>query len=81
MQQWEWDLPWIKRLLRDAQHDRGILPDRIKHRRPLKFRDYFTEDVDALGFERLQVSQFFAHRATPAECAGASFGPSAVSTR
>ena len=39
------------------QQDRRILADGIEHHRVVAFGDHFAHDVDALGFELLQMSQ------------------------
>jgi len=42
-------------LLREAQHDRGVLADRIQHDRALELGHDLAEDVNALRFQRTQV--------------------------
>ena len=46
-----------KGFLRQAKHDRGVFADRVQHDRLLKFRSNLAEDVDALGFETLEMAQ------------------------
>ena len=38
------------------QHCR-VLADAVEHDRLLEFRDHLTDDVDALGFELLEVGK------------------------
>ena len=52
----------IERLQRQVQHHRAVLADRVEHHRPLALGDDLAHDVDALGFEPLQVRQ--AHSST-----------------
>src|SRR5262249_32156357 len=42
--------------LRQVQHDGAVLADRIKEDRPLGLRGDFPEDLDALGFELLEMA-------------------------
>ena len=55
VQQRERDGPGMKGFLGEAQHHRGILADRVQHPRVLELRCDFPDDVDALGFELLQM--------------------------
>ena len=47
----------MERLLRQAQHHRRVLADRIEHDRPLELRHDLAQDVDAFRFERAQMIQ------------------------
>ena len=47
----------IKGLLRQVQHDRGILAHRIQHDGLFGFRHHLAHDVDAFGFKPLQMGQ------------------------
>src|SRR5262249_15150236 len=40
-----------------VQHHRAVLADGVEHDRPLALSDDLAEDVDALGFELLQMGQ------------------------
>ena len=42
----------VERLLREPQHDRRVLADRIEHDRPLELGHDLPDDVDALGLEQ-----------------------------
>ena len=44
-------------LLRQAQHDGGVLADGIEHHRALALGDHLAEDVDGLGLQALQVGE------------------------
>ena len=57
VEQREGNRPGVKRLLRQPQHDRRILADRVEHHRPLELGHHLPDDVDALGFERAQMIQ------------------------
>ena len=46
-----------ERLLRQMQHHRRILADRIEHHRPLRLGDRLAQDVDALGLEPVEMGQ------------------------
>ena len=65
MQQRERDLAGIESLLRQPHHHRRVLADGIQHHRLLKLRRHLANDVNALGFERPQMSkkQVGAHEA------------------
>ena len=45
----------VERLLRQAQHARGVLADGVEHHRPLELGHHFPKDLDALGLERAQM--------------------------
>ena len=45
----------MERLAREMQHHSGVLADRVKHHRALKFRRHFAQNVNALGFQCLQM--------------------------
>ncbi len=51
-------LTGIKGFQRQLQHHRGILPDRVQHHRLLELGGHLANDVNAFGFELLQMSQF-----------------------
>ena len=51
----------MKGLPRQVQHHRGILADRIEHHRIAALGGDFADDVDALGFEPLEVGQTIGH--------------------
>jgi len=57
MKQRERNLAWVKGLLRQAQHYRGIFPNRIHHHRVRELGHRFPKDVDALCFEFAKVAQ------------------------
>ena len=57
MQQREGNRAGIEGLLRQAQHDRGILADGVEHHGPLKFGGHFAQDVDALGLKQTEMAQ------------------------
>ena len=57
MQQREGNRRRVEGLLRQPQHDGRILADRVEHDRTLEFRGYFAQNVNALGFEQLQMAQ------------------------
>ena len=44
--------------MRQVQHHRAVLADRIEHHRPLALGDHLAHDVDALGLEALEMGQF-----------------------
>ncbi len=45
----------MERLARQVQHHRGVLADRVEHHRTLALHHGLAEDVDAFGFEFLEV--------------------------
>jgi hypothetical protein len=47
----------VEGLHRQVQHHRAVLADRVEHHRVVGFGDDLAHDVDALGFEALQVGQ------------------------
>ena len=51
------DGPWIKGLLRQAQHDGRILADGVEHHRVFEFGGHFAEDVNAFSFEQSKVAE------------------------
>ena len=57
VQQRERRLGRIERLHRQVQQHRAVLADRIQHHRPFALGDHLAQDVDALGFEALQVRE------------------------
>jgi hypothetical protein len=46
-----------ERLLREVKHHRRILADRVKHHGPVGLRDGLAQDVDALGFEPIEMRE------------------------
>ncbi len=62
MKQGEGRLARIKSLHRQVEHHRRIFADRIEHDRPIELRGHFPNDVDALGFQLLEMGEFvFLH--------------------
>ena len=57
VQQLERRLRRVEGLHRQVQHHRAVLADRIQHHRVLGIGHRFAQDIDALGFEPLQVGQ------------------------
>ncbi len=57
VQEREGGLGRVERLLGQPDHDGGILADRVEHDRLLELRDDLAEDVNALGFELLEVGE------------------------
>src|SRR5204863_9343548 len=49
--QWKRRLRGVKRLLRQPDHDRRVLADRIEHYWIFEFGDHLAQDVDTLSFE------------------------------
>jgi len=47
----------IEGLLRQVQHHRAVLADRIEHHGTLGLRHHFAQDVDTLRFQPLQVRE------------------------
>ena len=47
-----------KRLFGQAHHNRRILADTIQHHRIFKLRCHFTDNMNGLCFEFLQMAQF-----------------------
>jgi hypothetical protein len=65
-----------ERLAREMQHDRAVLADRVQHHRPLGLGDRLAQDVDAFGFEALQVVQGgHADQASRSGCGTRRQGP------
>ena len=58
VQQRERRLRRVERLHREVQHHRAVLADGVEHDRPLALGDDLAQDVDAFGFEPLQVSEY-----------------------
>ena len=56
VQQREGQPAGVERLLRQPQHDGGVLADRVEHHRPLELGGDLADDVDALGLEGFQVA-------------------------
>jgi hypothetical protein len=57
VQQGKWRAGGEERLARQMQHHRRVLADAVEEYGLLGFRDDFPQDVNALGFEALEVSQ------------------------
>ena len=57
MQQRKWRRRRVERLESKVQHDRAVFAGRVEHDRSLTLRDGLAKNVDALGFEPLQVGQ------------------------
>ena len=57
VQQRKRDGPGVEGLLRQPQHDGGILADGVEHHRLLELGRDLAEDVDALRLQRLQMAQ------------------------
>jgi hypothetical protein len=53
VQQREGNLARVEGLLREAQHDGGILADGVEHHRAGELGDGLAQDEDAFGFEHL----------------------------
>ena len=47
----------MKRLAGQVNQNGRVLTDAVKHDWFLKFRDHFTDDVNAFGFELLEMSK------------------------
>ena len=60
VKQWERQPSRRKGLLRQANHHRRVLADRVEHHRVLTLGDDLAHDVNALGLELLQVAQIVA---------------------
>ena len=45
-----------ERLLRQAKHDRGVLPDRVHHDRVVELRRGLADDLNALRFELAELA-------------------------
>ncbi|MCY1437353.1 hypothetical protein D9M71_535110 [compost metagenome] len=73
VQQGEGRLARGEGLHRQVQHDRAVLADGVEHHRVFTLGDHFADDLDAFGFQALQVSQ---HRLSPWDGIGtAGCGP------
>ena len=57
-------------LPRQMQHHRGILADRIEHHRVAALGGDFADDVDAFGFEPLEMGQTIGHENVAAKRSG-----------
>ena len=51
----ERNLAWKERLLGEPNHAGGILPDGIQHHRVGELRCDFTNDLNALSFEQVEM--------------------------
>ena len=47
----------VKCLLRQADHDGGVLADGVEHDGPLEFGSHLAEDVNTFGFEGTQMGE------------------------
>ncbi len=47
----------VEGLTREMQHHRAVLADRIEHYRPVGFGHHFAHDVDAFGFEPVEMGK------------------------
>src|SRR5262249_38046715 len=68
VQQGEGEPAGVERLLRQAQHDGGVLADRVEHHRPLELGGDLADDVDALGLEQFQMGQVVTAADHPHSC-------------
>ena len=59
----------VKRLARQVEHDGRILAHRIEHDRVFSLGHDFAEDVDAFGFEPLEMGKH-CHAGAASRCAG-----------
>ena len=59
VEQREGDLARIEGLAGQVQHDGGVLADGVHHHRVLELGGHLADDVDALGFQLLQVGKSF----------------------
>ena len=57
MEELEGELPGVKRLQREVEHHRRVLANGVQHHGVVELGGDLTDDVDALGFEGLQVSE------------------------
>jgi len=57
VQQREGELARVERLAGQVHHHRGVLADRVEHHRVVELGGDLADDVDALGFELLEVAQ------------------------
>lgn len=57
VQQWEWKFGWEKRLAGKVQHNRRVFADGVQHHWVLALGDSLAHDVNALGFEALQMGE------------------------
>ena len=60
VQQGERDFAGKERLLGQPDHNRRVLADGIQHHRVLKFGGDFANDLNALGFEQVQMVHRFS---------------------
>ena len=68
VQQREGQPAGVERLLRQPQHDGGVLADRVEHHRPLELGGHLADDVDALGLEHFQMGQVVTAADHPPSC-------------
>src|SRR5262249_20473748 len=57
MQQRKRQLTWIKRLLGQPDHHRGVFPDRVQHHRFPKLGCHFTENMNTLRLQHPKMCQ------------------------
>ena len=57
VQQWEGRPGRIERLHSQVQHHRAVFADRIEHHRVLALGDNLSHDVDAFGFQQVEMPQ------------------------
>lgn len=66
VEQWEGEFARVKRLAREMEQNGAVFADRVKHHRPLETRDDFSNDVNALGLERLEMRELSMGHEGPA---------------
>ena len=57
VQQREGKFAGVESLLREADHDRGVLADGVEHHRFGKFGDDLPHNVYAFGFQRAKMAE------------------------
>jgi L-fucose isomerase-like protein len=67
VQQREGRLGRIEGLGRQVQHHRAVLADRVEHHRAFALGDHLSHDVDALGFQTLQMGEHGFRKTSKAE--------------
>ncbi len=64
MHQWEGRLGRVERFFGEPDHHRRVFADRVEHDRVVELGGDLADDVDALGFELLEVREIVrGHRA------------------
>ena len=71
----------VERLLRQPQHDGGVLADRVEHHRPLELGGDLADDVDALGLEYFQMGQVVTAAGHPPSCSASPIDPMSPASR